>query len=79
MYADVSVIVDGALEEDERFHDYMLLDAFVSVIEEDQKDHGYPVEVYILEHDHEEPNGDEECACAQYLQDHRPSYTFATV
>ena len=79
MYVDVSVIIDGALEEDERFHDEALLLDYVRTIQDEQAGHGYPAEVYVLEHEHEEPNGDDECACAQYLQDHRPSYTFATV
>jgi hypothetical protein len=42
MYADVSVIVDGALGESETFTDYLLLEEYVRTIEEEAAGHGYP-------------------------------------
>jgi hypothetical protein len=74
MYAEVMVVVDGAMEEAEEFSDDTLMMDYIRGIEEEQRDHGYPVEVFVLEHEHE-PTGDE-CACAQYAQDHRPRYSF---
>jgi hypothetical protein len=74
MYAEVSVIVDGALEEAETFHDYLLLEEYVRTIESDAADHGYPTEVYVVAHDHS-PDVDE-CGCVQYLQDHKPQYAY---
>jgi len=74
MYLDASVIVDGALEEDARFHDYLVFEEWLNGVEEDANSHGYLTEVYTIEHDHEE--SDEECSCAQYLTDHHPSYIY---
>lgn len=71
-YADVSVVVDGALEESPRFYDECALNAYLAEIEADAADHGYPTEVYVLYHDHEP----RECECVQYLQDHKPTYSY---
>jgi hypothetical protein len=72
MHADVSVVVDGALEEDETFFDYALMEQYLSEVEADAVDHGYLTEVYVVWHDHEP--GD--CDCIQYLTDHHPTYTY---
>jgi len=72
MYADVTVIVDGAVEEEERFTDEAMMRDYIAGIEEEQVGHGYPVEVYVIEHDH----APAECECHQYVQDGRPRFTF---
>jgi hypothetical protein len=74
MYADVSVIVDGALGESETFTDYLLLEEYVRTIEEEAAGHGYPTEVYVVEHNHALDVDD--CACVQYLTDHHPQYAY---
>ena len=74
MYADVTVVVDGALEASEVFTDYLLLEQFIKETRQAAEDDGYPTEVYILEHDHS-PSV-EDCCCAQYATDHHPTYTF---
>ena len=75
-YAEVSVIVNGALEEEETFTDYLLLEEYVKNIESDAEDHGYLTEVHIVQHEHEPLQGDDECACVQYLTDHHPTYVY---
>lgn len=72
MYADVTVVVDGAVEEEERFTDETLMLDYVRTLEDEAAGHGYPVEVFILRHEHEP----RECECVQFLQDHKPAYRF---
>jgi hypothetical protein len=74
MYADVTVVVDGAVDSEERFYDYALMDEFIRSVEEDAKADSYPTEVYIVYHEHKET--EDECSCVQYLTDHHPAYTF---
>jgi hypothetical protein len=74
MYVDIDIIVDGALERSETFHDYLLFEEFISQEKEEAEGHGYLTEVYVVEHNH--PQEDEECACVQYLTDHHPLYTW---
>jgi hypothetical protein len=71
-YADVSVVVDGALEEEHRFTDEALMTDYIRTVQDEAEGHGYRTEVFILEHDHEPA----ECECIQYVQDHKPAYTF---
>ncbi len=75
MYLDASVIVDGALEEDSTFHDYLVFEAWLEGVKEDAASHGYLTEVFVVEHDHADLEQDEECACVQYLTDHHPYLT----
>jgi hypothetical protein len=75
-YADVSVIVDGALEESETFHDETLMNDYIGKIEDEAKDHGYETQIYVVFHEHEDLEGDQECQCIQYLTDHHPYATF---
>lgn len=72
-YADVSVIVEGALEEEATFHDETLMRDWIAHVIEDLRADGVSGQVYVVHHDHDE--SDEDCACVQYLTDHRP---FAT-
>jgi hypothetical protein len=73
MYAEVTVIVDGAMEDCEIFHNEALLANFVAEIEDEAEGHGYPTEVYVQYHDH---NAADECECAQFETDHHPAYSF---
>ena len=72
MYADVTVVVDGAEEQHETFTDYLLLDQFIDGIREDAESDGYHTEVFVLWHEHE--MSADECACAQYVTDHHPQH-----
>lgn len=70
MYSEVTVIVDGAQEEDETFTDYLLQEEFITKIGMDAVDHGYHTEVFVINHEHDMT--DEECSCVQMLTDHSP-------
>jgi hypothetical protein len=72
-HAAVTVIVDGALDQEEVFTDYLRLEEFLSQVGDDAESDGYLTEVFVLEHDHEIGI---ECECAQYALDHRPTYVF---
>ncbi len=76
MYVDASVVVEGAVEEDATFHDYLLFEEWLRGVEEDAAGHGYLTEVYVIEHEHDDLKEDEECACVQYLTDHHPAYVY---
>lgn len=73
MYDQITVIVDGALEEEENFFDETLEHEFCMKIRDEALGHGYPVEIYRITHDHD---ANLECECVQYSQDHRPIYAF---
>lgn len=75
VYADVTVIVDGALEKEEIFHDYALMDDFIEKEVEDAESDGYPTEIFVLYHSHEDLKDGEECQCIQFEQDHKPYRT----
>ena len=72
MYQTITVIVDGALEEEVDFTDYLRAEAYLEEIRADSIAHGYPTEIYILEHYH--LPGDD-CQCIQYETDLRPFET----
>lgn len=74
MYAEVTVIVDGAVEQTEIFHDQALLNQFVDGVREDAESDGYPTEVYVQYHEHDLTS--QECECAQYETDHHPAYAY---
>jgi hypothetical protein len=73
MYADVSIIVDGVLEEESTFTDQALMDDYLATIAEEAEGHGYPVEVFVVWHEHDPSDG--ECVCVQYLTDNKPYAT----
>lgn len=68
-FAEVTVVVDGAVEETATFYDYAILTEFVNEVEDDARGHGYRTEIYVQYHDHEDEG---ECECAQFEQDHSP-------
>ena len=74
MYATITVIVDGTLEEEATFTDDLLLREYLRDLADDAASHGYPTEVYVLTHEH--ANDGRECECIQYAQDHQPVHTF---
>ncbi len=69
-YAEVEVIVNGALEETEYFHDETLMHSFINEIKREATDHGYSTDIYVLWHGHNMDS--EECFCSQYQIDGRP-------
>jgi hypothetical protein len=75
-YSEISVVVDGALEEEQTFTDYLLEAEYLDRIEEEATDHGYPTEVFRLYHEHNP--SDEDCGCIQYVQDHHPYASYNT-
>ena len=72
MYAELSVIIDGALDEDATFYDETLLSAWLDGLQEDANSDGYTREVYRVDHEHDYSD---ECECVQYLTDHHPYRT----
>ena len=77
VHTELSVIVDGAFEEDATFTDYLVEQAFIDSIEEEAIGHGYPVEVFRVTHgDH--PIG-ADCECIQYEISHRPILSVPSV
>jgi hypothetical protein len=73
MYVDVSVIVDGALDEEVTFHDEILLQQYLADVEADANGDGYHTEVYVVWHDHADGV---ECECIQYLSDYAPAHSY---
>lgn len=73
MFVTVTVIVDGALEEEETFRDYLLFDHYLSSLKEDAASHGYPTDVFALYHLHDEDAG--HCECIQFETDHSPIWS----
>lgn len=73
MYAELSIVVNGALESTEIYFDETLLNEAISYFKEDAESHGYPTQVYVSYHDH---SPDIECECAQYETDHHPAYEY---
>jgi hypothetical protein len=73
MYAEVTVIIDGAVETEEIYHDQVFMDHCLESIAEDALGHGYPTEVYIMYHDHAFGM---DCECIQYVADHRPVFQY---
>ncbi len=76
MYAEVAVVVDGAQESFDLFHDETHMADHIGQVEADAAGDGYKTEVYVLYHDHDDLGEGEECACAQYLTDHHPTHVF---
>lgn len=73
MYAEFSIIVAGALDEEATFTDETLVDEFLAGLEQEAEGSGYRFEVYRIDHDHELGI---ECECVQFLTDHKPYRVF---
>lgn len=74
MFADVDVVVDGALDSTERFYDEGIMSQHIDREIEFALGDGLPLEIYVSFHEHEED--DNECPCSQYVTDGRPKYVF---
>lgn len=74
VYAELTVVVDGAVESEETFTDYLLMDERVREIGEDAQGDGYPTEVFIQYHEHDITDG--ECLCVQYETDRKPAHSW---
>ncbi len=75
VHATVTTLVDGALDEEHTFYDYLVLDEYLTSLLTDLQGEGYDAEVYILHHDAHVVGA--ECECAQYSQDHTPYWSNA--
>lgn len=77
MYADVDIVVDGAVESTNRFYDETLMAHFIDQEIEFAKGDGLPLEIYVQFHEHTDHDPDVEgCSCNQYVTDGRPKYVF---
>jgi hypothetical protein len=75
MFAELTIVVDGAVEETPTFHDECAMRDYIGAIEDEAKSDGYPTEVYVTYHNHD-LYLDDGCECAQYVTDGRPAYSF---
>lgn len=73
MYAEITVIVEGAVDEEFIATDETILSEQMRELEEEACDSGYTFEVHRQDHDHEQGI---DCECAQYATDHRPYRVF---
>ena len=73
MYAEITVVCDGALESEEIYHDETLMTEALDAIREDSLADGVPTEVYVMYHEHD---AGDECECIQYEQSHRPKFIY---
>lgn len=75
MYIEATVIVDGAEEEFTIFengYDTTDFDDWLDEVKSDFAESDSEASVYIIEHQHPMNN---ECACVQYLSDHKPLWS----
>lgn len=72
MYTELTLIVEGALEESQIFYpaDGSIMDAWIEACEEAAQLDGMESEIFKLEHNHEVTLAD--CTCAQFVTDHHP-------
>jgi hypothetical protein len=75
VYAEVTLVVEGAVEEEMFFYDGALLQGWIDNVDQEQQAEGWSGYLTVLWHDH--PMGD--CECVQYVQDHRPYKTWEGV
>lgn len=76
-YVECTVIVDGADDGgiDFDFTQGKEMEAWLDREKETAMRHPERrTEIYLMQHDHEHMDGD--CACAQYLTDHHPYWSF---
>lgn len=74
-YSEVSVVVEGAEEENLTFADDALMKDYIERIRQEAEADGYPTEVFITYHEHAGwPYSD--CDCKQYETDHKPAYSW---
>ena len=73
MYADVFLVIEGALDEQSTFKDECALNDYIRTLQDEHKTEGWNGALYVLWHEHD-PQPD--CGCSEYLTDHRPYVTF---
>jgi hypothetical protein len=73
-YAETTLVVDGALEEELIFTDDDQLGAYIIRIAA-EADPNQVTEIYLIIHPHPLAP-DQECSCIQYEQDHKPVFRF---
>lgn len=77
MFADVDIVVDGALESTTRFYDEILMREFLDAEIEMAEGDGLPLEIFVMFHEHSDHDEDmDDCACVQFATDGRPKYVF---
>ncbi len=69
----VSVVAEGAFEEEKTFVDESCFDEYISRLRDEADGHDYLIEVYALRHDHEIGI---DCECVQYVADHHPAFIY---
>lgn len=69
-YADVSVVIDGAVDTDITLYSEEEVESLVDRETMAYGSHGLDTDIYVLWHDH--GITDEECSCVQYVTDHHP-------
>ena len=82
-YTEVTVVVDGALDDWCTFTNEDTMLQYISEVEAAAKEDGLPTQVHTLFHEHDEITAEEadagdECSCIQYLQSHLPTYEWNT-
>ncbi len=70
-YSEVTTIVDGAVDEEATFFDYLLQDKYIEEVKADALGHGYPTDIFVMYHEHD-PS---ECECIQDLHDYSPLWS----
>jgi len=78
MYEEITVVVEGALEEVKRFTDYALRNAYLDALQQECEADGIQADVYVVEHCHSPDYKRADCACVQFATDHNPRWRFPT-
>jgi hypothetical protein len=71
-FAEVTVIVDGAVDRTELFTSEKGVANFIKVVRAEAQADGVPTQVFVLWHFHDVTQT--ECECVQYQTDGRPLY-----
>lgn len=79
-YVEATVIVDGALAEEETFSDGQAEELNAWLTRQKELAMAHPdqeTQVYLMDHGH--PPDMEDCSCAQYLTDHHPYWKWGKI
>ena len=74
-YDEVSVIIDGALDEERTFTLPDQLpdeEAFLAELKREADSAGFTADIYLTYH----PHAPADCECSQFATDHSPAYTY---
>jgi hypothetical protein len=75
-YYEYTSVVAGAVNENKTFDTWEEVENEVEAERAAFIEDGEETEIYILLHEHDYLEDDDECACAQYETDHNPDYRF---